>query len=424
MAVRAFSRVTIAVGLLVAAVLGAPQANAAATGVAAKPASWTPYITSPYGYVRLIRTCGANAYAVGTFTKVAGPNQAAVTRNNAFSFNASTGQITSWNPNVNGTVYTIAFSPDCSYAYLGGQFTAVGSTTVKNIVKVSTSTGAVTAGFGHSASAKVMTLVMTASHLIAGGYFGSINGSSTKYIASLDPTTGKNDGYVTIPVSGTVGTYATSIYKFALSNSGTRLLVSGAFSSVAGQPRQQIFMLDLGATSATLDPWYSTLFNGSCAAKEAFYVKGFTWSPDDARVYIATTGYKGSALCDVAAAFSSSASSSQPALWINKTGCDSLYATAADATDVYIGGHERWADNPNGCDAAGPGAVSRPGIGDIDPVTGLATPWNPTRSRGKGAVDMYIDPSGNLWVSSDNGNNTVTRCGGAYHPGICMFPHA
>jgi hypothetical protein len=38
----------------------------------------------------------------------------------------------------------------------------------------------------------------------------------------------------------------------------------GDFMSVAGQHRQQLFMLDLGAGSATLDAWYSPEFNGYC----------------------------------------------------------------------------------------------------------------------------------------------------------------
>src|SRR5262249_1011192 len=118
-----------------------------------------------------------------------------------------------------------------------------------------------------------------------------------------------------------------------------------------------------------------------------------------------------------------SANSSQHAVWVNKTGCDSLLSVAATSTIVFVGGHERWANNPLGCDSAGPGAVSRPGIGALSAVTGKAASWNPTRSRAIGADDMYLDPDGNLWVASDTGNAEFTLCGGQFHPGICMFPH-
>jgi len=401
---------------------GASSAATLAGTVSATPAPWTPYVVSADSNVNMITQCGPRMYAVGTFTRLSGPGQASVTRRNIFSFDATTGAISSWDPNVNGTVNSIALSPDCSSAYIGGKFTAVGATSVRNLAKISTTTGAVDHTFGDNANGQVSTLTLTGGHLLIGGYFSSINDTATGYVGSLNPASGKNDGYIRIPISGTFPNTTTHIYKFELSHSATRLLVSGAFTSVGGRTDMQIFMLDLGATSATLDPWYSRLFNGVCTASERFFVKGFNWSPDDSRIYIATTGYKGATLCDVAAAFSSSANSDQPPIWINKTGCDSLYATVADNANVYIGGHERWANNPSGCDNAGPGAVSRPGIGDIDPLTGTATAWNPTRSRGHGVDDLYLDPAGRLWVSSDNGDNSYTKCANKYHPGICMFP--
>jgi ribosomal protein L28 len=83
----------------------------------------------------------------------------------------------------------------------------------------------------------------------------------------------------------------------------------------------------------------------------------------------------------------------------------------------------RWLNNPFGSDSCGTGCVSRPGIGDVDAGTGLATSWNPTRSRGHGASDLFLDSGGNLWVSSDAPLGSV-KCAGVYHPGICEFPAA
>ena len=78
--------------------------------------------------------------------------------------------------------------------------------------------------------------------------------------------------------------------------------------------------------------------------------------------------------------------------------------------------------NPQGWNACGPGCVSRPGIGDVDATTGLATAWNPTRTRGHGAGDLFLDLAGDLWVSSDA--PVGSKCGGVFHPGICEFPHS
>jgi hypothetical protein len=404
--------------------IAAAPAVAATQGasVSSAPASFTPYLASQNGNVAMMTRCGSTMYAVGRFSSIASPSQHAVTRNNAFSFSATSGALTSWNPNVNGTVNSITLSADCSTAYLGGRFSSVGGTAAKDIVAVSTATSAVIPTFGHNASGQVSTVLLVGSHLLVGGYFTSINSSSRGYLVSLNPTTGQNDGYLNLAVSGTLPMDSTHIYKFELSHAGTRLLASGVFTSVGEQTRQQIFMIDLGASAGTLDNWYSPLFNGVCTTTERFFVKGFNWSPDDSTVYVATTGYRGATLCDAAAAFSSQPDSDQDLLWINKTGCDSLYATVADDSNVYVGGHERWANNPKGCDAAGPGAVSRSGIGDIDPTTALATSWNPTRSRGHGIDDLYLDSEGDLWVSSDNGANQFTQCAHHYHPGICMFP--
>jgi hypothetical protein len=83
---------------------------------------------------------------------------------------------------------------------------------------------------------------------------------------------------------------------------------------------------------------------------------------------------------------------------------------------VYVGGHQRWLDNPLGRDSAGAGAVERPGIGAIDPVTGMALPWNPTKSREHGTMVLYATPAG-LWVGSDG-----ARFGREDHAGIGFAP--
>src|SRR5262249_5143757 len=167
-----------------------------------------------------------------------------------------------------------------------------------------------------------------------------------------------------------------------------------------------------------------------CATSEPFYVQAASWSPDDSAVYLATTGfhppgqhighYPWTGLCDVAAAFPA-AQASVSHLWINYTGCDSMYSTAADESTAYFGGHERWSENASGCDNAGPGAISAPGMEGLSPSTGALT-FNPTRARGLGADDMLVTSAG-LWIASDNQNN-ASQCGGVYgHAGICLLPY-
>ncbi len=107
--------------------------------------------------------------------------------------------------------------------------------------------------------------------------------------------------------------------------------------------------------------------------------------------------------------------------WVNYTGCDSLYSTAADASTAYFGGHESWSSNPDDCDAMGPGAINAPGMEGLSPSTGALT-FNPTRGRGLGADDMLITSAG-LWIASDNLSDTNTCGGVSGHAGICFLPY-
>jgi hypothetical protein len=402
---------------------------AAGATVSSAPAAPSPYLvnTGTTPTTMMIRQCGTQMWAVGSFTLVGSPGQPAVTRNNIVAFDMATGLVAAVNPNVNGKVDTITFLPGCASAYIGGLFTSVGGTAVNNIAKISTITGAVDPAFAHIAPARVAALLYVGGHLLTGGYFKTINGSTgstESYLTSLNPTTGTSDGYANnLRISGTYPKDVTHIYKMWANPAGTRVAIDGVFTTVLGSARRQAFLLDLGATSVSLDPWYAPVLNQACASSvEQFYAKGLAWSPDGSFLYIASTGFRGATLCDSVAKFSAAPSPGQAPVWVNKTGGDSLYSVVATATDVYIGGHERWANNPQGLNFCGPGCVSRPGIGDIGATTGLATPWNPTRTRGHGAGDVFLDSAGDLWISSDA--HTGSQCGGVLHPGICEFPHS
>ena len=461
--------VATAAGLLA---LGMPAALAGTGGeqppsgvVSSTPVSNTPHLKAaddnPTQEIRQLVQCGNTMYAVGTFTTIV-KGSTTYTRNNVFSFSATAPYtVTSWAPNVLGTYGTISSSSNtvntigfvngnCADAYIGGKFTSVNGTAVQNIAEIDTTTGNVVSTFASKAAGAVQTIVGVGNHLLVGGNFTGINGDTTDpYMASLNPVTGRSDNFLHLNISGNyqypgVVSNATRVYNQQLSHGGTLDLVEGDFTSVGGQQREQIFMLNVGGSSATVTGWTSPEFDGSnssypyqCATVEPFYTQAASWSPDDQTVYIGTTGYHPfvqnpgngpwTGLCDAAAAFPATQTSVLHT-WVNYTGCDSLYSTAADANGAYFGGHERFSMNTNGCDGLGPGGYNAPGMEGLDPANGnlYVTPDNSagyySRDRGLGADDMLATGAG-LWIASDN-LDASQMCGGVQNlSGICFLPY-
>jgi len=173
-----------------------------------------------------------------------------------------------------------------------------------------------------------------------------------------------------------------------------------------------------------------------CAHEQPYYIQAAAWSPDDSTVYIGITGYHPwnvgtgstprSGLCDAAAAFPATQAPVRHK-WVNYTGCDSLYAVAADSRAAYFAGHERYSMNPRGCDSRGPNAYNAPGLEGLSPATGALyldsarTAGYYSRDRGLGADDMLVTSAG-LWIASDNFDGSQA-CGGVRNlSGLCFLP--
>jgi hypothetical protein len=412
----------------------APRTSATATAattatstpsVSSHPVAYTPFLTSSNSTIRQLVPIGSTIYAVGTFSQIGTPDGKRYTRHNLFAFNAVTGKVLPWAPRTSSGVFAATPSMDGHWLFIGGTFTRVNGHVFNYLAKISTSTGALSFSFRAHANKDVEALRMHSGHLLVGGKFTSIGGVPKTALASLHGTTGRADGYVrVITLSGNVGGTSpgpTRVVKLVRNHARSQLLVLGSFSNVSGHARKQIFMLNLNRNGVALNPWFPPQFSLSCAANTAQYVRAAAWGPNDARIAVATTGDNGpSPLCDAVALFRSIRTAHMP-LWVNRTGCDSLYSVAVRPDAVYVGGHERWLNN-NACDSAGSTAVSRPGVSAVGQASGKATSWDPTRDRGVGADDM-LDVATGLWIASDN-NYNATRCGGAYHPGLCMFPHS
>jgi hypothetical protein len=270
---------------------------------------------------------------------------------------------------------------------------------------------------------KISELALQSGRLIVGGRFG-------RSLAALNPITGKDTGYINIPISGSLGTAAgpTRVYKFAIDPSGTHLVAIGNFNSVGGTAKSRAFMVDLGATSATLASWYYQPLQNRCRAdSEPANLRDVDFSSDGSFFVFDSTGWVtqdatgiGRDLCDAAARFDINDPNPLRPVWINYSGGDTFQSVAVTGNTVYVQGHFRYLDNPLGNDSCGPNnngdCTVRTGIAALDAATGSVLPWAPGKSRGVGGKDLLVTSAG-LWVASDG-----KMFGPEYHYGIALTP--
>ncbi|MFG1676087.1 hypothetical protein [Micromonospora sp. NPDC049282] len=399
--------------------------NAAhSTVVTAKPAAWTPHALD--GTVYRILQVGNRVYLAGSFTKVRNAGETAqLAMPRLVAFDAGTGRIdTTFKPVVNGTVKALAASADGRSIYLGGAFTTVNGVAAPRVARVDAVTGARVAGFAPAAlNNQVNDMRLVGARLLVGGAFQTVGGVTRRALAALNATTGAADASVNLRLEGprvtTSGATApVKIEAMDVSADGRRLVFAGNFSSVAGAARHQLAVADLSATGAALSGWSTNRYQPQCARTMPTYLRGVDIAPDGTWFTVVTTGgpFPG-LLCDTATRFEfGAATGGKQPTWVNYTGGDTLLSVAVTGAAVYVGGHQRWLDNPSGRNSAGPGAVSRPGIGAINPTTGKALAWNPTKDRGVGTAELYATDRG-LWVGSD----TVTVAG-EYHARVAFLP--
>jgi hypothetical protein len=373
--------------------------------VSDNPANFTPNIIDdavvPKSSVDALVQVGNTMYVGGAFNSVQDSSRTnTVTRANLMSFDASTGAINDFAPDVNKKVFALA--SDGTDVYVGGYFSRVNGVYRRGIAKIDPVSGEVVRAFNARLKGPVQEIRLTNGRLIVGGKF-------PQRLLALDPDTGADTGYIDIDIEGSVASNAskTDIYRFTVNPSGTRLVAIGNFTTVNGQARSRAFMLDLNADSASLSSWYyEPLMNACRASRLPAYLRDVDFAPDGSYFVMVSTGYipqsgrVGTDVCDAAARFEVDVPAPAKPTWINYTGGDTLHSVAVTGAAVYVQGHQRWLDNPQGADSAGAGAVERPGVGAIDPTTGLALPWNPGKSRGVGGKDIYVTSTG-VWFGSD-----------------------
>jgi hypothetical protein len=401
----------LSVGLL--GLTGNATAAPGHTGVPASvPTDKTPDIKD--GNVGAIWDAGTKVIAGGTFTSVENHNSdTAIARSYLVAFDKATGAVDpSFAPVLDGEVTAVLEGPTAGTVFIAGAFSSVNGTTRKKVAVLNVSNGTPTTWKGPAINSRVNDAVKVGANYLIGGAFTVIGGQSRLGLASLTATNGALNSYLTIGVDGHhnwtgPGSGAKSPIgpdKLAASPDGRKLVAIGNFKTAGGVTHDQVVKIDLGTTSATIANWNTDRFAPRCAAN-AFdsWVRDVAFSPDSSFFVIVTTGapFPGT-LCDTASFWYSDATGSAVVpRWINVTGGDTMLSVTITEKAVYVGGHFRWLNNSAGRDAAAAGAVARPSIAALDPMSGLPLAWNPgRRPRAYGITELYATPEG-LWIGHD-----------------------
>lgn len=390
------------------------------------PVNWTPHIASDGGERPIAFSIAKrkNAmYVGGRFDLAENAAQTRTySRHNIMAFNAKTGTIRRFAPNINGDVWALETTRRA--LYVGGTFRTINGVVRPAIAKLDPVTGAVKRKFKPAITGKRVTEIhKVGNRLIVGGSFDG-------NLRSLNPRTGRETNYIDINVSGKLpgSNGRVEVFKFAVNPAGNRLVGVGNFTTVNGEERTRAFMLNLSRKKARLSAWYYPPLMNSCRAatpSRIAYVKDVDFSPDGRYFAVVSTGFIPQAgglfrdICDAAARFETDVLNPDRPTWINYTGGDTLHGVVATGAAVYVQGHNRYLDNPYGVDAVpGPGAVARPGGGAIDPETGTANNWDPEQSNATGGYN-YLATKAGLWIVRDG-----QHFDGEYHRGIvfCRLP--
>jgi PKD repeat protein len=407
----------------------APAEPAAASQVpatlpTANPANFTPNVES--GEVDSIWQVGSRVIIAGTFTSVSNATQNGGTtyvRNRLAAFNATTGVVdTAFNPNASGNVSVVIPSADPGSVYVAGSFTSIGGVTRSRVARINVADGSVVSAFNAGTiNAQVRDLRLVNGRLYIAGDFATVAGQSRSRLAAVDPTTGALHASPNLPFAGTHNGGGTNILKIDVTPDGGRVLAIGNFTSVAGQDRHQIALIDTAAEPDALSAWQTSYYDATCASVFSTFMRDLDISPDGRFAIVTTTGaYRPPpSSCDTNARFELTGETAnlQPT-WVNYTGGDTSYAVEIANGVAFVGGHMRWANNPFAGDQAGPGAIPREGIQALDVTNGLPFSWNPGRARGVGVFDFHVTAQG-VWAGSD----TLTWAG-EQRRRLAFFPFA
>jgi hypothetical protein len=174
-------------------------------------------------------------YVAGTFANIDGE-----IRNNIAQI-SSTGQLTLWNPNANGSVNTMMVMGNT--LYVGGSFTTISGQTRNRMAAYDITTGNLLGWNPNVANGTVWTICEGGGYIYAGGSFTSVGAQARINAVGIDPLSGTVMSWNPGTNSGGI------IYKMV--SDGTLVYVGGTFNTVAGSSRANAAAISISTSTAT-----------------------------------------------------------------------------------------------------------------------------------------------------------------------------
>jgi hypothetical protein len=356
--------------------------------------SWNPNInTGGDQYLALVYSMSLSAnssvYVGGSFDTVSGS-----TRNNIAEINISDASVTSWNPNANNTVNSTVVSG--SSVFVAGSFTTIGGQTRSSgFAELSVSTANATSLNVTVDANQVGSVSVYSGNLFLGGSFNLMEAVSRNNIASINLSTKTVNAWD--PGSG--GTI-TSVNTMVLSTNST-IYVGGIFSVIGGQTRAKIAEINLSDGTATS---WNPGSGGTITSVLAMALSG-----DGASIFVGGNfsnigGQARNRLAKVSLSTGLADATWNPA---PTTGQTNTMVLSSDGTTLYVGG--TWTTTI--------GAATRPRLAQISTTgTGAATSWAPGISGGSGitvnalALDTdYIYVGGKFTTAGGASRNSIVK---------------
>jgi hypothetical protein len=216
--------------------------------------SWNPNITG--GNVSTLHIKNNTLYVGGSFTNTDG---GATARNRIASYNLATETLTSWNPNASSTVNII--TSDSSNLYVGGSFTTMngGASARQGLASFDLSTGNLSSWNPlMNAGGATNSIHAYNNTLYVGGTFSSFNsGADTRNrLASFNISTGNITSW-NPNMSSNVN---------MITSDSSNLYVGGAFTTVNGGADSRVGLASFNLASGNLNSWNANIASGSVTA--------------------------------------------------------------------------------------------------------------------------------------------------------------